>query len=374
MENQVKEKKDRRRSRIERGIYESPLGSGIYFIYYYYRGKRYSQKAGKDIEGLNEAKRRLEIIRTKIWEETYTNKHDIPRVIFKEFAVEYLDYCKNKSRINIEWNKSGIYQDGRMKQLLPFFGDKLLGEITPRDIESYKSLRKEKVSNRTINMELATLSHFFNKAITWGKAVKNPVDDIEKLPVPKGRLVFFSEDEITNLYKNCSEHILPIVKLAISTGMRRGELLNIKWKDIDFDNGFLYIMKSKNGKSRTIPICDAAREALALVKRHPTSEYIFCNEKGKKYIRVTKGYNNALKKAGLKIGRKDDGFVFHSLRHTFASHLIMKGVDLVTVKELLGHSSLEATMIYVHISLKHKTMAIESANSVFNGSEIRTAA
>ena len=66
--------------------------------------------------------------------------------------------------------------------------------------------------------------------------------------------------------------------------------------------------------------------------------------------------------------------MFHSLRHTFASHLIMKGVDLITVKELLGHSSVEATMIYVHLSLKHKTMAIESANSVFNGSEIRTAA
>ena len=106
MENQFKEKTDRKRKRIEKGIYESPVKSGIYYIYYYYRGKRYSQKVGKDKEGLNEARRRLKNIRTKIWEETYTNKHDIPRVIFKEFAVEYMNYPV--SRHGVSYARFGL--------------------------------------------------------------------------------------------------------------------------------------------------------------------------------------------------------------------------------------------------------------------------
>lgn len=358
----MSEEKKLERRKIERGIYEEPVGSEIYYIYYWHNGRKRTQRVGKGKKALRLAKENLTAIRADILREIFIDKKEIPKVYFKDFAEEYLEFCENKTRINREFTKE-IYQRKAMKNLLPVFGDKLLYRITPENIEKYKIMRKANVGNRTINLELAALKHMLNTAIKWRKLNENPMKKVSKLPEEKRQPKFFTEEEIQKLYQACkrNEHLLPIVKLALSTGLRKSELFSLKWADIDFNNGILYVKKSKSGKSREIPLNNTAMESLTSVEKHNKNEYVFCNENGERYFGVRTSFEKALKKVGLK----ERGVGFHTLRHSFASHLIMRGADITTVKDLLGHSKIETTMIYAHLTPAHKRVAVELGDMTF---------
>lgn len=358
----MNEAKKLRRERIERGIYEYPTGSETYYIYWYHNGRRQKQKIGCGKNFLKIARDKLTAIRADLIRGTYIDQRAIPKILFKDFAVDYLEYCHNKTRINKEWTRD-IYQENVMKKLLPIFGSKLLSQIYPEDIEKYKGVRQGAVKNRSVNLELSVLSHMFNMAIKWKKVSINPMKDVDKLPEEETPPKFLSEKEIIRLYENCTEHLLPIVKLAISTGVRRGALLNTKWPAVNLDKEILYVPKSKSGKAREIPLSNTAFETLKGIKRHPQSEYVFCDSKGNKYSNVRKSFETAMKKAGLD----NLGYVFNTLRHTFASHLVMSGVDLTTVKDLMGHADYKTTMKYAHLSRSHKREAIAMADAVFSG-------
>jgi integrase len=159
-------------------------------------------------------------------------------------------------------------------------------------------------------------------------------------------------------------HLKPIVETALLTGMRRGELLGLKWEQIR--NGFIYLTETKSGKSRQIPINDRLQDALREVRRgnQLKSPYVFCDSQGRRFLEVKRSLTSACRRAGI------EAFRFHDLRHTFASRLVMKGAGLKAVQELLGHASLSMTMRDAHLSKEHLRDSVNLLNNLPGGKEM----
>jgi len=162
---------------------------------------------------------------------------------------------------------------------------------------------------------------------------------------------YLDKDEITRLLSVSSPRLKVIILVALGTGMRKSEILGLKWTDVDYEKGIVSLYVTKSGKSRYIPINESVREALLSVEKRPESLYIFHKKDGTPY-NCRKSFETALKQAGIS------GFRFHDLRHTFDSHLVMSGIDLNTVRELLGRKDIKMTLWYAHLSPDHKTRAV----------------
>jgi integrase len=160
----------------------------------------------------------------------------------------------------------------------------------------------------------------------------------------------------------CAGHLKPIVITALNTGMCRGEILSLKWDNVDMKHGFILLDKTKNGELREIPINATLRATLEALPRRIDGGHVFVNPvTGGPYGDIKTGFNRACKKAGIK------DFHFHDCRHTFASHLVMAGVDITTVKELLGHKTLTMTLRYAHLAPSHKVRAVDVLDNTING-------
>ena len=192
----------------------------------------------------------------------------------------------------------------------------------------------------------------FNKALAWGKfSGQNPMSQVKLFKENNKRVRFLEKNEIVKLLSSCDKHLRPIVIVALNTGMRKAEILGLKWRDIDFRRGIIHLYDTKNGEKREAPINKQAKTALIRTRRDPGSEFVF-TYRGKPIGNIRKTFSTALKKSDIK------NFCFHDLRHTYASHLVMAGVDLNTVRELLGHKSLAMTLRYSHLSPDHKQRAV----------------
>lgn len=179
------------------------------------------------------------------------------------------------------------------------------------------------------------------------------------------RLRFLAEDEIPVLLENCKGHLRDIVETAIHTGMRRGEILSLKWSQIR--NGFIYLRKTKTNNSRQIPINNTLEALFDRLKGNSTkvrylksktkSPYVF-SYKGNRIKEVKTSFSTALRDAEI------EDFHFHDLRHTFASQLLLKGGTLKDVQELLGHKDIKMTMRYAHLTQEHKRKAVNLLNKL----------
>ena len=157
---------------------------------------------------------------------------------------------------------------------------------------------------------------------------------------------------------SCSGYIYAIVVTALQTDMRRSEIFNLEWSDLDFRNRTITVNNkedwhTKNYEPRTIPMTNFLYEVLSALPRHISSSYVFCKPDGSRFQYINRDFDRVLKKAELPHIR------FHDLRHTFASHLVMAGVDLATVQKLLGHRDIKTTMRYAHLAPDHLKGAVE---------------
>ena len=331
----------------------------IYWIEFYTKDrKRKRERIGPwrklAIEALS--KRRVEVAENKFLDK----KEEPPKVRFKEFAKEYDKWCQTN-------NKGYHRKKWFINHLVTIFGDKYLNEITTWDIEKYRLERKKQgLSAASLNRPIACLKHMFNKAIEWGFLKENPAKPVKLFKENNRRLRFLNEGEVNRLLINCNGYLKDIVLLALNTGMRKGEIFNLKWQDINFELRLIHVSDSKNNEARDIPINEVLYETLKALKdkAEEGQDYIFINPKtNKPYDNVKRSFKTALKKADI------EDFTFHDLRHTFASHLVMNGVDLMTVKELLGHKDIKMTMRYSHLSPDHKRMAVKRIETVFNANK-----
>jgi len=287
-----------------------------------------------------------------------TEKEVLPT--FQEFAIEFMeDYAEVNNKLG-EIRAKNVHLN---HHLLPTFGTKRLDEITLRDIERFK--RKQQKHNyhpKTINNQLTTLNRMFNIAIEWEIMEKAPKIRKLKCPEPKFDFLSFSEAEI--LIDSATGQWKTMIVVALKCGLRQGELLGLRWDDINFDRRLLYINRTidregnigtpKSGKSRIIPLNDEVLDSLSKLF-HKKGIWVFCDKNGAP-LRDTlckRPIKEAYQSAGLR------HITWHVLRHTFASHLVMRGAPLPTVQELLGHSNVQMTMRYAHLSPEAKLEAVQ---------------
>jgi len=332
---------------------------GKWYIDFTFNKKRIRQFGGYTKEQARNTltKLRMEKLNEKMG---FKKPEKKPDVLFEKFADEFIElYSKQNKR---SWERD----EWSLKNLKPFFKGKTLQEIKPDLIEGYKAKRKADVTQKktktteaTINREIALLKTMFNKAVEWGRIDKNPLTRVKKFKENHQKDIrVLSHKEAIRLIDSASSHLKPVLIIALNTGLRRGEVLSLKWENIDFRKGRIFIEDSKSGKSRTVPMNRLVYNTLKSLPKD--AEFVFFNEKTKGHLQdVKRSFKSACLKAGIK------GLRFHDLRHTAASKMIQTGIDLVTVSKILGHSSIQTTMIYVHSTDKLMRAAVEKLADIY---------
>ncbi len=245
-------------------------------------------------------------------------------------------------------------------QLGRAFSGKRLSEIHPFALEHYKRNRLAAGAKVAVNRELTTLKGLYNMHLKWGLYEgENPVRQVKPVEEPEGRLRYLEPDEEDKLLRAANEPLRTIILTGIHAGLRiHAEALTLRWADVDFRRGQLTILSAygKNRKPRTIPMNSVLRAALlAIRERNGDGELVFPRRDGDHARRdIRTAFENARMRAGL-----GEDVTPHVLRHTFCSRLVTEGVDLRTVMELGGWSSLTMVQRYSHLSPRHKAEAVE---------------
>jgi site-specific recombinase XerD len=349
-----------------RGIYERDPGSNIWWIRYAdAMGRIRREKAGTKGAAIKlYQKRKTEVLQGKKLPENLR----APMVGFAELAKDALAYSKAHKR---------SYSDDviRMEKVLSRFRGRSAESITPRELERFLAENAEANdwAPATINRYRALLSLVYRLGIESGKVKENPARLVKHRQENNARVRWLSnEEEVrlrTYIQNTCPEHI-PELDLALHTGLRLGEMYSLTWENVNTSRKVLTIPRSKNGETRHVPLNATALSALAeLRKRADGTGSVVRNLDGESLAGPRYWFEPALPKA--KVRR----FSWHCLRHTFASRLVMAGVDLRTVQELMGHKTIEMTVRYSHLAPKHTLAAVERlANAAEAGETVSSGA
>ena len=276
------------------------------------------------------------------------------RVLFEKFADDFLEeYCKQNKR---SWQRDEF----SLNSLKEFFKGETLQSLGPEKIERFKAKRKAEVSPATVNRELACLKTMFNKAVEWGRTEKNPAAKVKKFRENNARERILSPEEARRLIECAAPTIRPVLIIALNTGMRRTEILSLKWRDVDFAKSFILIEDSKSGRSRKVPMNEFVYRTLKELPR-TSDEHIFFNPETNDHIKDIKtSFRAACQRAEIR------GVRLHDLRHTAASKMIEAGADLVTVSKILGHASIQMTMRYAHPTPENMRLAVEKLAGILD--------
>ena len=297
-----------------------------------------------------QAERAEVAIRDSVYEGIYGKSVAAPKL--RDFIAEtFLPWAKANKRT---W----VHDKFRSRPLIKAMGNKTMDEILPILIEKYKRDRRLSKTVRgterapsTVNRELELLSKIFSLAIDQGLAIQNPCQKVKRFREDNERNRYLSDEEeprLLSVLTGPRASLRPLVVLAIHTGMRRGELLSLRWANVDFERGLVHVMNShreqtKSGHSRSIPMNRTAREQLlSLYRETGDTEYVFVNRNtGQPRTDVKRGFRSACEKAGL------EDFRFHDLRHTAATRLGDAGVDTRRIMAILEPS------MYANIGALH---------------------
>jgi integrase len=278
--------------------------------------------------------------------------------------------------------KSAYLQTQQTRQLKWWkaeFGDYTLAHTTPALVAEGRDLLKsepigtdgkKRRSNATVNRYLAALSHAFSVAVKeWGWLDSSPVRKVSRLKESRGRVRFLSKEERTRLLKACRESsqplLYPLVVLALSTGARQGELLALRWSDVDLRRKVIRLEDTKNNERRALPLAGLALELVSELSkvRRIDSDLVFPSKgDGAKPFHLRAVWLKALSDANV------EDFRFHDLRHTAASYLAMNGATLAEIAEVLGHKTLAMVKRYAHLTEQHTSKVVERMNTDIFGS------
>jgi len=269
------------------------------------------------------------------------------------------------------------------------FWETPLDQITAWNVEKWRRGRlQEGRTVATINRDLSALKAALARALDWELIDKHPLAKVKPGKVDSSGVVrYLSPDEERRLRKALSDrdaelrasrergnawreqrhvqalpprgeyadHLTPMVLISMNTGLRQGELFNLRWSDVDMARGVLTVRGggAKSGQTRHVPLNDEALEVFKTWRKQTDGDaLVFIGRSGARFDNVKKGWASVLKAAGIT------AFRWHDLRHHFASRLVMAGVDLNTVRELLGHADLKMTLRYSHLAPEHKAAAV----------------
>ncbi len=275
-------------------------------------------------------------------------------ITFKQVAEEYFESrYKGLEGAKLHDNRLGYWVD--------VLGKREINEITKREVISALKQLPDDLTNATINRYKAAVSTVFSYACREYDLPENPVRHIRSLPEPRGIIRFLSDDERSRLFEAVRragwDKLYLLVLLAITTGARKGELLSLKWCDIDFDRQTAFVETTKNGQAKVLPLTDSVVVELSkfvqsgnslIFNSEITMDSPFC---------FYKQWKKALLSADI------ENFRFHDLRHTTASYLAQSGATLLEIADVLGHKQIQMTKRYAHLCVDHKQRLINSVMS-----------
>ena len=234
---------------------------------------------------------------------------------------------------------------------------KMRAKLRPRPKNASKEFQPKRLwSDATINRHFAFLRHVLMLAIKDGKLIQNPLSGLKFFPEVK-RTRFLTSEELDRLRGLMIPEDWKLVAFAIETGLRRGEQFQLQWNQVDLENGVLTLPMPKGGKTRHVPLSEEAKSILRSFDSFLRSAWVFPGLKDMTQLMdsrafLRRSYEPGLRQAGIT------GACWHSLRHTAASRRIMAGVDLVSVKEILGHRDIQTTLRYAHLAPEHLRDAV----------------
>lgn len=300
--------------------------------------------------------------------EHLANKHlNIPKKILLKDLTELWLTTKSPEDCNVENYRSTL------KPILEYFKGRFAQEITKEEIERYRVWRREpnkdgiSISKSTVNKEMAYLGASYNKGIEWERILKNPcvgtngkgkkgilMYNVKELE----RTRYLSSQEksilLSHTRQSCFTILDSLVRFALMTGMRRGEILNLKWLSIDPSRGIITVEESKSGSKRWLTVNNDIHELLTCQPR--VSEYVFTwNDERVKEDSLCHAYIRCVNETGLK------DVTFHTLRHTFASDRLAEGATMSELQKLLGHATQLMTQRYAHLSKEMLTAVMMRA-------------
>ncbi len=299
----------------DRGIFERPKRSGIWYVRYKdEHGRLHKEKVGpKGLAQKVYQKRKTEITERRFFPERF-KRRDVP------LGVHLRDHlARVKGRLHC-YREYARYAKRFEKQ----FGRLSLRQLLPGDIERYVAKRAQQVAPATVNRELQYLKAALNFAVKDGLLDKNPVCAVKLFKENNQRVRYLTDEEEQRLQEAIGEAEWPMVAVAIHTGLRQAEQFGLKWENIDFTTGVITVPRSKHGETRHVRMNKTVRDILRALPSRLKSEYVFPSVTGETPCDA-RNYQNRIFNPALQKARIE-GFTWHCLRHTFASRLIMAGV------------------------------------------------
>lgn len=322
-------------------------------------GRRYAMRLGKDISR-SVARELASVKRAAILKNDAGIGKKKQDVNFKEARQKFEAWMAAEKRPSTVKG----YQECLLR-LSSVFESKRLSEITPWILEKYRKDRTDAGAPIRANRELATLKNLFNKAVAW-KLYEgdNPVCAVTFRKEPRTRLRVLEVEEEARLLAVSPEPLRSMITIAINTGLRRSELLTLRWADVDLRRGLLTVAAAyaKTGRTRTVPLNSIARQVFKQLRDVTAPDsLVFPGRQGRERQAIQTPFDNACDRAGLI------GVTMHTLRHTFASRLVLAGVDLRTVQEVGGWQTISMVERYSHLNPAHKAQAVEKLVTFHNG-------
>jgi len=334
----------------ERGLKRLP--DGRWRVSWMYQGRYKRVK----VRTKGEARAILDKVHTEIREGRYLDVKKKIETPFHEAVTRFLRWSLSSNR-----RSTYLLDELCSKTWLSFapFKGKTLVQISGDDVEKYKqSLQNVEVKNgtrnsgkplasRTVDMRIARLKRLFSLCLEWGLCDRNPASKVKLLRKDNKRVRYLSESEEAKLMEAACPALRKVIQFALHTGMRRGEILGLKWSDIHLQTPVIVIpaTRAKGKKERVIPLNKVVLSILySLPRPSDRDALVFANKNGGTWDRMRKLWEKAIKSSGIK------DFRFHDTRHTYASRMVSKGIDLAVIKELLGHSDYETTLRYAHLT------------------------
>lgn len=328
--------------------------TGNWVCDFYYNGERI-QKTLKFARTKKEAEQAEAVIMNQVFQQAY-GLGEKPDKRFEDFVVEtFLPYS--------EANKKSFVNDVSICRILvKAFRNKNLKQLNPGVIEKFKqeflntpTRHGGKRSMATVNNHLRVLSKICSLAIDADLIENNPCTRVRKFQPNNQRLRVLSVREEAALFEKLEGNNLvkQVVTIALHTGMRQGEIFNLKWFDVDFNRGLILIRESKSGKKRMIPMNATVKSLLDGLQRN--SELVFPSPRtGERLNNIKKSFRKAAAQASI------EDFRFHDLRHTAATRMADRGADAFTLAKILGHSDIRMTARYTHATDTAIRRAVEN--------------
>ncbi len=342
----------------------------VYWYDFWFRGLRYRESTGltnkqaaTDVQSI----RRAELAEGRAG---IVRKEPCPQ--FEEFVNN--DFLPWSEKQHAAHPRTHLRYKVSCNRLVKCFGKLLLDAITTSGVESFKLERSEEVSPAGTNRDLAALRSMLNYATRKGLINRNPVQGVKLLSEPPGRMRIVSQEEQRKYLAKASQPLRDVATMILETGMRPEEVFTIRKENVHLAQGYVFVPTGKTRFARrNIPLTDAAKAVFKRRVKATQSPFVFPSryDPSKPLTTMKKAHEKALKEAKIK-----PRFRVYDLRHTFGSRSAMAGVDLPTLKELMGHSDISTTMRYIHPTPDHKKEALKklerfNVEQVFQEQEAR---